>query len=89
VTPEGKVLLHFTSGSNTTEGFGLMTRKGGRWTMENQMFSGSSTNQIGHWAYMAQTRPGMRSWHSLPSAGVSVPRFLSNYSEPTPTPIGG
>ena len=25
--------------------------------------------QIGHWAYMLQTRPGMASWKSLPGAG--------------------
>ncbi len=76
VTPQGRVLLHFTSGSNVTEGYGEMTRKGRQWTMENQMFTGSSSGQIGHWAYMVQTRPGMRSWNSLPSVGVSVPQFL-------------
>jgi hypothetical protein len=83
VTPEGKVLLTFTTTSTNsspsiTEGFGIMTRKFKQWTMENQMFtSPSDTSQIGHWAYMLQTRLGMRSWKSLPSAGVSVPTFLS------------
>jgi hypothetical protein len=83
VTPEGKVLLTFTltstnSSPSITEGFGTMTWKFHQWTMENQMFtSPSETSQIGHWAYMLQTRPGMPSWNSLPSAGVSVPTFLS------------
>jgi hypothetical protein len=83
VTPEDQVLLTFTqtstnSSPSITEGFGKMQRKFGQWTMENQMFtSPSETLQIGHWAYMLQTRPGMPSWNSLPSAGVSVPEFLS------------
>jgi hypothetical protein len=45
--------------------------------MEKQMFTApSETLQIGHWAYMVQTRPGMASWKSLPSVGESVPAFL-------------
>jgi hypothetical protein len=83
ITPQGKVLLTFTltthnSSPSITEGFGTMQRKLGQWTMENQMFtSPNQMLQIGHWAYMVQTRPGMPSWNSLPSAGVSVPKFLS------------
>jgi hypothetical protein len=91
VTPQGRVLLSFTSSSGTViQGFGKMTRVRGRWTMENQMFTVSTSgSQIGHWAYMVQTRPGMKSWASLPSAGVSVPTFLGNYSGPAPTPVFG
>lgn len=65
VTPQGKVLLTFTTTSTSsspsiTEGYGTMVRKYGQWTMENQMFtSPSETLQIGHWAYMLQSRPGM------------------------------
>ena len=59
-----------------TEGYGTMVKKNGQWTMENQMFTGSSDTQIGHWAYMVQTRPGMASWESLPSVNVSVPTFF-------------
>jgi hypothetical protein len=83
VTPEGQVLLTFTTTSSNsspsiTEGFGKLTRKFGQWTMENQMFTAPSEKlQIGHWAYMLQTRPGMPSWHSLPSPEVSVPAFMS------------
>ena len=83
VTPEGQVLLTFTTTSmnsspSITEGFGKMTRKFGQWTMENQMFTAPNEKlQIGHWAYMLQTRPGMRIWNSLPSADVSIPEFLS------------
>jgi len=90
VTPQGKVLLNFVGSSTVTEGYGTMVKKHGQWTMENQMFTGTgSTTQIGHWAYMVQTRPGMKSWNSLPLAGVSVPTFMSNYNAPVPTPIGG
>jgi hypothetical protein len=83
VTPEGRILLTFTATSNNTspsitEGFGEMQRKRAQWTMENQMFTApNETLQIGHWAYMVQTRPGLPSWKSLPSAGVSVPAFLA------------
>ena len=83
VTPEGKVLLTFTQTSTNaspsiTNGYGVMQRKFGQWTMENQMFTSPTERlQIGHCAYMLQTRPGMASWYSLPSAGVSVPTFLS------------
>jgi hypothetical protein len=83
VTPQGRVLLTFTqtsknSSPSITEGYGEMQRKSGQWTMENQMFTApSETLQIGHWAYMVQTRPGMASWKSLPSVGESVPAFLN------------
>jgi hypothetical protein len=93
VTPQGKVLLTFTQSSTSaspsiTEGFGTMQRKFGQWTMENQMFtSPGETLQIGHWAYMVQTRPGLSSWNSLPLAAVSVPAFLNQCSGCGPTPI--
>jgi hypothetical protein len=87
VTPQGRLLLSFTSSGNSITGYGVMTRKAGGWTMENQMFSITSDAQVGHWAYMVQTRPGMRSWASLPAVNVSVPTFLSNYNASVPTPI--
>ncbi|MDR3623462.1 MAG: hypothetical protein P4L85_29285 [Paludisphaera borealis] len=83
VTPEGQVLLTFTltstnSSPSVTQGFGKMTKRFGQWTMENQMFTSPTEKlQIGHWAYMVQTRPGMPSWVSLPAVGESVPTFLS------------
>ena len=93
VTPQGQILLTFTSTSSTsspslTEGYGKMRIKGGQWSMENQMFTlPGETLQIGHWAYMLQTHPGLPSWNSLPSAGVSVPTFLSQYEGPAPQAI--
>ncbi|MFM1801245.1 MAG: hypothetical protein RJA81_597 [Planctomycetota bacterium] len=86
VTPQGRVLLTFNNGDEITTGYGVMIRQNGRWAMENQMFTGSSKVQIGHWAYMVQTRPGTRSWRSLPFVNQSVPEFLSNYNLPSPTP---
>ena len=89
VTPQGKVLLNFVGNSSDTQGYGTMVKQHGQWTMENQMFTGIGLNtQVGHWAYMVQTRPGMKSWSSLPLAGVSVPTFMDNYDAPVPTPIG-
>jgi hypothetical protein len=84
VAPEGRVLLNFTpmkgsSEPTVTQGIGRMVRKHGQWTMENQMFTPSgSPVQVGHWAYMTQTRQGLPGWDSLPVAGVSVPEFLSS-----------
>lgn len=83
VTPEGAVLLSITktgasSSPAVTQGIGKMSKRLGQWTMENQMFtSPNETLQIGHWAYMVQTRPGMPSWRSLPGVGESAPTFLS------------
>lgn len=81
VTPEGKIYLTFTDypytdGSETTIGVGTMVMKGYQWTMANQMSTGSSAAQVGHWAYMVQTRPGTSSWYSLPGVNVSVPEFM-------------
>lgn len=94
VTPDGRVLLTFTTTSassstpTVTQGFGMMTRRNGRWTMLNQKFTlASDGTQLGHWAYMEQTRPGLKSWRSLPAARVSVPTFLGNYTGPAPTPV--
>jgi hypothetical protein len=83
VTPKGKVLLTFTptssnSSSSSTNGFGTMERKLGRWTMVNQFTSPPSTVQISHWANMMQTRPGLPSWNNLPGSGESVPEFLNS-----------
>lgn len=94
VTPQGRVVLTFTTSGDTssptvTEGFGQMRRKFGRWTMQNQMFtSPGDTVQLGHWAYMVPTHPGLPSWRSLPGAGVSVPEFLSEADGSAPQPIG-
>lgn len=78
VTPDGKVLLTFTTvSSNGTataqQGFGAMVLKGRAWTMLNQ----TSTAAFSHWAYMVQSKPGEASWNSLPGVGKSVPDFLA------------
>ncbi len=82
VTPEGNIYLTFTDypygeGSTTTTGFGNMVLKASQWTMANQMSTGSSSAQVGHWAYMALTRPGTSSWSSLPGVNMSVPEFMA------------
>jgi hypothetical protein len=84
VTPQGRVLLNLlpmdgSSEPTVIQGIGQMVRKHGRWTMLNQMFTpAGSSDQVGQWAYMVQTRPGRPGWNSLPDAGVSVAEFLSN-----------
>lgn len=83
VTPEGQVLLTFTprnasADATVTQGAGQMRRRRGEWAMENQMSSGANAQaQVVHWAYMLRTKPGDRSWGSLPGAGMSVPEFLA------------
>jgi len=91
VTPEGKVYLTFTDypyvqgTSSTTIGLGSMVRKASQWTMANQMSTGSSSAQVGHWAYMALTRPGTSSWSSLPGVNMSVPEFMAPCMNAAPT----
>lgn len=86
VTPEGNLLLNFDNGNSTITGIGKMTLKNGRWAMENQMFTSTKSEVIGHWAYMIQAKPGTRNWKSLPFVHQSVPEFMSNYDLPIPTP---
>ena len=93
VTPEGKIYLTFTDypyveGSVTTIGVGNMVVKGRQWTMANQMSTGSSSAQIGHWAYMVQTRPNQASWQSLPGVNMSVPQFMQDCIDAAPNTPG-
>ena len=93
VTPEGKIYLTFTDypytdGSETTIGIGSMVVKGRQWTMANQMSTGSSSAQIGHWAYMVQTRPNQASWQSLPGVNMSVPQFMQDCIDAAPNTPG-
>lgn len=93
VTPEGNIYLTFTDfpygeGSTTTIGLGNMVIKGAQWTMANQMSTGSSAAQVGHWAYMVQTRPNQASWHSLPGVNMSVPDFMEPCMNSAPNTPG-
>jgi hypothetical protein len=94
VTPEGKIYLTFTDQpytpnvSGTTIGVGNMVAKGGQWTMANQMSTGSSAAQVGHWAYMVQSKPGSASWRSLPGVGKSVPEFMAQCADAAPNTPG-
>ena len=90
VTPEGAIYLTFTPfpftpGDEPTIGIGTMTLKGNRWTMENQMSSGSPSVQIGHWAYMVQTYENTPSWNSLPGVDMSVTEFTAGCLDAAPT----
>lgn len=90
VTPEGKVYLTFTNspwsaGDTWTIGVGNMVMKNRQWTMVNQMSTGGTLAQIGHWAYMLRTRPGQASWYSLPGVNMSVPDFMQTCLNSAPT----
>ena len=89
VTPEGSVylslnILPYSPGNSPTTGLGRMVKKGGQWTMENQMSTGLGPLQIGHWAYMVQTKPRQPSWNLLPGVNVSVEQFLALCPNNTP-----
>lgn len=93
VTPEGKIYLTFTNypfslGAAPTIGIGSMVVKQNQWTMANQMSTGTSLTQVGHWAYMVQTKPGSASWSSLPGVGLSVPEFMSFCKDAAPKTPG-
>lgn len=93
VTPEGKIYLSFTDypyslGVEPTIGIGTMVRKGYQWTMANQMSTGSSVAQVGHWAYMVQSKPGSASWYALPGVNMSVPDFMQPCMDAAPNMPG-
>lgn len=90
VTPEGVVYLAFNNlpyvdGAEPTIGLGRMVKKGAQWTMANQMSSGSPSAQVGHWAYMVQSKPGDAAWQSLPGVNMSIPDFLNQCPDNVPT----
>lgn len=81
VTPEGKVFMTMydtTSGEVRNNPVGTMVKKGGRWTMVNQMTSPSQGGTVSHWAYMIQSTPKDASWRNLPFVNQSIPDFLSS-----------
>lgn len=93
VTPEGAVyltlnVLPFSPNNSPTIGLGRMVKKAGQWTMENQMSSGLSAEQIGHWAYMVRTKPGQVSWNQLPGVNLSVQQFMALCPDNTPIVSG-
>ena len=86
ITPDGKVLLTFTTVSSSgtasaQQGFGEMVFRNGAWTMLNQ----TSTASFSPWAYMVQSKPGDATWNSLPGVGMSVPDFLAQCPGSGPT----
>lgn len=77
VTPEGTLNMSFTPVDDTgdrTTGVGFMRKKGGEWTMELQMTTGT-TAQVTHWAYMEACPK--RGPCSLPAIRGTAQRFLA------------
>lgn len=80
VTPEGRVYMTMydaTTGEEINTPLGTMVRKGGQWTMVNQMTAPAPGGTLSHWAYMVQSRPGDRTFQNLPFVHESIPEFLS------------
>ncbi len=85
VTPNGMVYISFNSLSSVpvgspslTTGVGEMVLKGNDWTFNMQMASGSSSNQVTHWAFMLECTPDEECWSNLPGVQKGIPEFLSN-----------
>jgi hypothetical protein len=85
VTPNGTVYITFNSltdppvGSpSLTTGVGKMVLKGNDWTFNMQMSSGSSSNQVTHWAFMLECTSDDECWTDLPGVQQGLPDFLSN-----------
>lgn len=75
VTPLGDVLIAFYSEtSNTVSGYGKFTGK--KFIM--QMNTMGSIG-VAHWSYMISVKPGDPFYQSLPSLGISVPTFISQF----------
>lgn len=77
VTPDGSVILNFTSGDTETSGSGHFTMYRREIAMLNQMSSSPNERlKVLHWAYMLRTQEGDATWDHLPGVNVSVPEFL-------------
>lgn len=74
VTPFGDVLISFYSEDNNVSGFG--TFDGCEFIMQMNTVS---TINAAHWSYMISVRPGDIFYESLPSLGISVPTFISQF----------
>ena len=82
VTPDGSVNISFNSvqtmGSpSITTGAGQMVKERDAWTFNMQMASGSSSNQVAHWAFMDQCTVGQPCWSALPGVNQSIPELLA------------
>jgi hypothetical protein len=83
VTPEGSVYMTMydtESGNVRNNPVGTMVKKGGKWTMVNQMtmVSPNQSGAVSHWAYMVQSTPKDATWNNLPFVNQSIPTFLSS-----------
>jgi hypothetical protein len=88
ITPEGRVHLTFipVSPGSATIGFGRAVSHGTEWSLEMQMFTGSSAQTNAHSATMVRVRPDDPSWSSLPGIGLSVPEMLEGLEPPEVEP---
>jgi hypothetical protein len=85
VTPDGRVYIAFNplttfpiGNPSLTIGLGHMILKNGDWTFNMQMSSGVASNQVAHWAFMLECKPGEECWEDLPGVQKSLPEFFSN-----------
>jgi hypothetical protein len=84
VTPEGRVYMTMydaSTGAITNTPLGTMVKKGGEWTMVNQMTGPAAAGTLSHWAYMVQSTREDPSFRDLPFAHESIPEFLSTCPE--------
>ncbi len=88
LTPEGRVLMNFISGSGKREsivtGYGTLVKVRGEWAFQMQMSTGKVGTQLLHWADMLQTREGDRTFAKLPGVNYSVTDMLAGASYPVP-----
>ena len=82
ITPQGDVSFSFTPdtvNSDITVGHGTVETIDGATFFVMQMTTGSGVASITHWAYMAETEPGDRSFVSLPGyPGTGVAEVFDN-----------
>ena len=87
ITPEGRAYFTFVPqvpGAATTVGVGRAVPRGGGWSLEMQMSTGSDVTL--HWAYMLPVTPADPEWDSLPGAGISVTQMLEGCEVPQAPP---
>lgn len=81
VTPQGEIMLTFippspTGSARTTVGIGTFRCLDGRWSMQMQMSTGS-TSTLNHWAYMANCERGDPCNDQVPGTDLTLAAFLA------------
>jgi len=87
ITNEGKIYITFypigsaVAVSDLINGIGSFQKEQGAYRFTMQMNSGNDVQGVSHWSYMVRAEEGSEYYNHLPGTGMSLPEFLSLFSE--------